>query len=97
MVADTFGKRMQVLHPNGHPITAADLPPVGLGRWTAMRKAEVVACVRAGLISIEQACKRYRLTKDEFLSWKDYLDAHGVAGLRTTRVQKYRSQSDRDD
>ncbi len=97
MAADTFGKRMLVLHPKGHLVTAADLPPLGPCRWTAMRKAEVVVCVRAGLISIEQACERYRLTEDEFLSWKGFLDDHGVSGLRSTRIQKYRSQFKHSD
>jgi len=96
MAADTFGNKIPVLHPKGHPISSADLPPAGLSRWTAMRKAEVVACIRAGLISIEQACERYYLSEDELLSWKGYLNDHGVPGLRTTHIQKYRSQSDRD-
>jgi hypothetical protein len=62
-----------------------------------MRKAEVVACIRAGLISIEQACERYRLSEDELSSWKGYLNDHGVAGLRSTRIQVYRSRPARDD
>ena len=94
MVADTFGNRNPVLHPKGHPITTADLPPVGLRRWSPMRKAEVVACVSAGLISIEQACERYGLTDVEFDSWKRYLGEHGVAGLRSTRIQEYRVRED---
>ena len=97
MAADTFENRIPVLHPKGHPITVADLPPAGLRRWTAMRKAEVVACIRAGLISIEQACERYRLSEDELLSWRGSRNEHGVAGLRTTHVQKYRAHFDRDD
>ena len=71
----------------GHPITDADLPPEGLRRWTAMRKAEVVACIRAELISMEHACERYRLIEDELLSWKRYLNNHGVAGLQSTKIQ----------
>ena len=94
MVADTFGNKGPVLHPRGHPITIADLPPEGVRRWSAIRKAEVVACVRAGLISIEQACERYGLSDAEFHSWKKYLDDHGVAGLRSTRIQEYRVRED---
>ena len=97
MVADTFGNRIPVLHPKGHPITVADLPPEGIRRWTAMRKAEVVACIRAGLISIEQACDRYLLSEDELSSWKGNLNNHGIRGLRTTRIQKYRSPPAQDD
>jgi hypothetical protein len=54
------------------------------------RKAEVVAGVRAGLISLEEACSIYTLSMDEFASWQRLLDRHGLAGLRTTRTQSYR-------
>ncbi len=54
------------------------------------RKAEVVAAVRGGLLSLEEACSRYTLTVDEFLSWQFSIDQHGLAGLRTTRIQQYR-------
>ncbi len=33
---------------------------------------------------------RYTLTVDEFLSWQFSIDQHGLAGLRTTRIQQYR-------
>lgn len=55
------------------------------------RKAEVVAGVRAGLISLEEACERYTLSLDEFASWQRMFDRHGLAGLRTTRIQTYRA------
>jgi hypothetical protein len=50
----------------------------------------VVAAVRAGLISLEEACERYRLSVDEFLSWQRLIEKHGLRGLRTTRLQQYR-------
>ncbi len=59
-----------------------------------MRKAEVVACVRAGLITHEKACERYMLSEEELLSWDSYLDSHGVPGLRVTRLQDYRKRTD---
>ena len=46
--------------------------------------------VRGGLLSLEEACTRYTLTVEEFLSWQQSIDAHGLAGLRTTRIQQYR-------
>jgi hypothetical protein len=48
------------------------------------------AAVRGGLLSLEEACSRYTLTVDEFLSWQMSIDQHGLAGLRTTRIQQYR-------
>jgi Protein of unknown function (DUF1153) len=79
-----------VIGPDGSPLTIADLPPSNTRRWVIRRKAEVVAAVRGGLLSLEDACKRYALTMDEFLSWQASIDEHGLAGLRTTRIQQYR-------
>jgi hypothetical protein len=67
------------------------LPPADTKRWVARRKAAVVAAVRSGGISIDEACRRYHLSEEEFLGWERQIDAHGVAGLRTTRVQLYRN------
>lgn len=79
-----------VIGPDGSPLTIADLPPPNTKRWVIRRKAEVVAAVRGGLISLEEACKRYTLTVEEFLSWQQSIEKHGLAGLRATRVQQYR-------
>ena len=79
-----------VIGPDGSPLTIADLPPGGTHRWVIRRKAEVVAAVRGGLLSLEEACRKYKLTVEEFLSWQTSIDNHGLAGLRTTRIQKYR-------
>jgi hypothetical protein len=84
-------KAKYVIGPDGSPLTVADLPPVSTKRWVIRRKAEVVAAVRGGLISLEEACNRYTLTVDEFLSWQMSIDQHGLAGLRTTRLQQYRA------
>ena len=48
------------------------------GSFAARRK--VVAAVRGGLLSLEEACSRYTLTVDEFLSWQMSIDQHGLAG-----------------
>ena len=77
--------------PRWCPLTVADLPQPGPQRWVVRRKAIVVAAVRGGLLSIEEACDRYRLTLDEFLSWQSSINKHGVAGLRSTQIQKYRA------
>ena len=79
-----------VIGPDGSPLTVADLPPANTRRWVIRRKAEVVAAVIGGLISLEEACQRYTLTVEEFLSWQSSINQHGLAGLRTTRIQQYR-------
>ena len=80
----------QVIGPLGEPLTVASLPSPSTKRWVVRRKAEVVAAVRGGLISLEEACERYTLTVDEFLSWQRSIDKHGLPGLRATRIQEYR-------
>jgi len=37
-----------VIGPQGTILTNADLPPAGVGRWTARRKAEIVIALRGG-------------------------------------------------
>ncbi len=83
----------EAVGPTGQPMTRDDLPPPNTKRWVMRRKAEVVAGVRAGLISLEEACDRYSLSVDEFRSWQRLLDAHGLAGLRATRTKEYRKDS----
>ena len=80
-----------VIGPDGSPLTIADLPAPGTKRWVIRRKAEVVAAVRGGLLSLEEACARYTLTVEEFLAWQRAIDKYGLPGLRTTRVQQYRN------
>jgi hypothetical protein len=47
-----------VIGPDGSPLTVADLPPQNTTRWVTRRNAQVVAAVRGGLLSHDDACKR---------------------------------------
>src|SRR6476619_1317720 len=51
-----------VIGPDGGPLTIADLPAPDTKRWVIHRKAQVVVAVRSGLLSLEEAYSRYRLT-----------------------------------
>ena len=93
MVSESPGRPNTVIGPAGKPMSIDDLPPPNTERWVIRRKAEVVAAVRAGLITLEEACERYRLSVEEFLSWQRLIDRHGMRGLRTTRLQQYRRTS----
>jgi transposase-like protein len=55
------------------------------------RKAAVVAAVQGGKITLEEACRRYQLSEEEFLAWQRAFEAHGLPGLRTTHLQEYRN------
>ncbi len=72
-------------------MTFADLPPSDTQRWVVRRKAAVVAAVRGGLLTLDDACRRYTLSVEEFVSWEKGIERHGVAGLRVTRLQDYRA------
>ena|SRR5579864_5500454 len=82
-----------VVGAGARPLTTDDLPDTEATRWVVRRKAEVIAAVRGGLLSLEEACSRYMLSIDEIRGWQYSLDQHGLAGLRTTRTQKYRRPS----
>jgi hypothetical protein len=84
-----------VLAPDGSILTLADLPAPTTERWVASRKAIIVAAVRGGLLSMSDACARYRLTTEEFLNWQTQVDRNGLQGLRTTRIQEYRGSGRR--
>src|ERR1700745_1059670 len=84
-----------------------NLPPADTRRWVVRRKAAVVAAVQAGKITLEEACRRYPLTEEEFRAWQRAYDVHGLPGLRApcrraydahvlpgcraTRLQQYRT------
>ena len=85
----------RVLAPDGTVLTLADLPSPDAQRWVASRKAIVVAAVRGGLLSMSDACARYRLTTEEFLNWQTQVDRNGLQGWRATRVQEYRGRGRR--
>ena len=84
------GRSSGVIGPAGQPLTVENLPPRNTVRWVIRRKAEVVAAVSNGLIGLDEACERYRLSVEEFLNWERLVTAHGLRGLRVTRSQRYR-------
>jgi hypothetical protein len=69
-----------------------DLPPPSTKRWVVRRKAAVVVAVLSGVITLEEACRRYRLSEEEFLAWRRAFEAYGLPGLRTTHTQDYRER-----
>ncbi|WP_260923944.1 DUF1153 domain-containing protein [Novosphingobium sp. 9] len=84
-----------IIGPDGEELSLETLPPVNTSRWVVRRKAEVVAAVNGGLLTVSQACERYQLTLEELASWQRAIDREGMAGLRATRVQHYRQLHER--
>jgi hypothetical protein len=76
----------------GHTLSLEALPCPSTTRWVPRRKADVVAAVEGGLLSLDEACERYNLTLEEFASWQRSIERAGLAGLRVTQVQRYRDE-----
>jgi Protein of unknown function (DUF1153) len=85
----------RVIGPLGESLTVDSLPPPGTTRWVVRRKAEVVAAVNGGLLTVSEVCERYDLTLEEFASWQRAIDRSGMPGLRVTRIQHYRDLYER--
>lgn len=95
MIENQKFRPAQVIGPLGEPLTLDTLPRPDTSRWVVRRKAEVVAAVTGGLLTIDEACKRYELTLEEFASWERAVERSGLPGLRVTRVQYYRGLYER--
>jgi len=95
MIENQKIRAAQVIGPLGEPLTLASLPAPSTTRWVVRRKAEVVAAVNGGLLTVDEACARYNLTLEEFASWQRAVDRSGMAGLRVTRIQHYKSLYER--
>jgi hypothetical protein len=95
MIENQDFRPAQVIGPLGEPLTLADLPSPNTKRWVVRRKAEVVAAVSGGLLTIDEVLARYNLTLEEFASWQRAVDRSGMKGLRVTRLQDYRKLYER--
>ncbi len=73
-----------VVGPDGNVLTPLNLPPATTVRWVARRKAEVIAAVHGGLLTMAEACRRYNLSSEEFLEWERHYKEHGLEGLRAS-------------
>jgi hypothetical protein len=94
MIAGTsHGDEQSVIGPYGNRLSVADLPQPGTQRWVIRRKAEIVAAIQGGLISLEEACSRYALTVEEFLAWQSVIGSHGLNGLRMARYHQIRKRA----
>ena len=77
-----------VIGPNGDVLTEADLPPRNTARWVPRRKAEIIAAVNGGLLSLMDACQRYQISHEEFRDWVRAYEQSGLSGLRARRKRE---------
>jgi hypothetical protein len=76
----------QVIGPGGNILTFDNLPPKNTRRWVPRRKAEVIAAVDGGLLTLTEACARYAISHEEFSSWIQAYARHGLPGLRAGQL-----------
>ena len=81
----------RVIGPLGLPLTNETLPPDRTRRWIVRRKAEVLAAIVGGLLSIEEACQRFDLSLEELMLWQRAIERSGILGLRVKSIQRFRS------
>ncbi len=86
---DTSAIPRSIRAPNGARITVNDLP-LSVDRWTVSKKLLIMIAIKEGLITMEEASKRYFLSIEELDSWKKLDAKHGPTALRSTRLQDYR-------
>ncbi|SEH17193.1 Protein of unknown function [Sphingopyxis sp. YR583] len=70
------------------PLTMDDLPSPTAAYWVARRKAELLAAIDGGLIGLDEACKRYRLSGEELEAWRRTIRRAGIPGLRVTKARR---------
>jgi hypothetical protein len=73
----------------------ANLPPPNTKRWVARRKAAVLTALKNREITLEEACRRYRLSEEELHSWQRAFEADGLRGLLASRLPSSRTRTPR--
>ncbi len=92
----SIANRQWVVGPLGQQLTKQCLPEPGCRYWTPRRKAEVVAAVVGGLLTVDEVLEMYDLSVEEFAGWQRAVDRFGLAGLKQTRLQRYRALQERN-
>lgn len=87
MIEYSNSRPARIVGPNTSVFTIDMLPPAGTTRWVAKRKAEVVAAVESGMISLDEVMERYALSLEEYCSWQRAMQRSGVEGLKVSASQ----------
>lgn len=88
MARDGRNPLAKITGPDGQELTITDLPPRDTARWVPRRKMIVVKAVQGGLISLDDACSRYRLSIEEYLSWQRLLERFEAPAARMPYYQE---------
>jgi len=80
-----LAREKPIIGPDGAILTLRDLPRRGTKCWATRQKAKVVVAVDNGLLSLDEACRRYAMSVEEFLTWQKAWRSEGESGLKATR------------
>ena len=82
MPLDRSERALSTIGPSGERLTLQDLPRPDTVRWVIRRKAELVAAIRGGLLTLEEACELYW----NELSWEEITDEELVGDEELTEM-----------
>lgn len=66
------------------------LPSPFQTHWSYKTKNKIVDAINDRLISEDDACTIYKISKEEIRSWLDRAKQFGEQGLMATKIQRYR-------
>lgn len=75
--------------PKGIPICINDLPASNETRWIKSKKEIVASAVRGGLLTIEEAGRRYRLSQEELDGWMERISSDVMAGAQIRGIMNH--------
>jgi hypothetical protein len=81
---------VKTIAPDKQILTLDDLPPRDNIRWNNRLKQIVVSAVESGLISLWDASDRYRLSVEEYFTWKRASKWAAAPARRATRAKTHR-------
>jgi hypothetical protein len=71
-------------------LACSELPEPDTQRWTPTRKAQIVLALRSGLLTFDEACKRYGLAAEELACWERSFVWGGRRGLTRAGMRQRR-------
>jgi hypothetical protein len=88
-----MGQALKTHPAGGNPfeLTFANLPAPNTERWTRIRKIFVVRAVGVGLLTFDQASRRYNLSFEEFAGWQKLATNSGTGADRSAMRRALRT------
>ena len=76
-----MAKKVMFKDPSKDEVKSIHLPSPDTKRWVPRRKAMIVNAVHSGAMSLEEVCRCYELSVEEFVTWQRAIETHGIPGF----------------